>query len=297
MPEAMLWTMLWILTVPAVLAALLIFLIFPARRRHPDRKLFEGKFIAHRGLHGGEAPALEEARDNEGGYAERGYAVPENSLTAFRLAAEKGYPIETDIHITKDGKIAVFHDDTLDRMCGRPGKPEEFTLKDLRELTLAGTREHIPSFEELLETVDGRVPLLIEFKCVDAEHCEKLCRAAVPVLDTYKGKYAIQSFYPFVQRWFKKNRPEVMRGQLASGFYKDGPVKFLLGTLMFNIFARPDFVSYNMDNRGNVFFRLSVLLGAMPFGWTFRTREEFERGRKAYKAYIFENETTVADNG
>ena len=255
------------------LAVLLLFLVFPAIRRHPDRAMFEGKFIAHRGLHGG--------------------IVPENSMAAFRLAAEKGYPIETDIHVTKDRRVAVFHDDDLKRMCGDERKPEELTLAELKELRLAGTDETIPSLEEVLELIGGRVPLLIEFKCMSLSVTKRLCEAAAPILDGYGGQYAIQSFFPFVPRWYKWHRPKVMRGQLSSGFYHDKLPNRLAGALIFNMFSRPDFVAYDQNNCRNFFFRLCSGLGAMPLGWTFKNKEALERGKKYYKGYIFENEETI----
>ncbi len=259
----------------AALGLLVLFLVFPAVRRHPDRAMFDGKCIAHRGLHGG---------------AEN---VPENSLQAFEIAAEKGYPIETDIHVTKDGRVAVFHDDDLKRMCGDERKPEELTLDELKAMKLAGTEQTIPSLEEVLALVHGRVPLLIEFKCTSLNVTKRLCEAAVPVLDGYEGKYAVQSFFPFVLRWYKKNRPKVMRGQLAEGFYKDAFPRQLAGALLFNALGRPDFVSYDRRNCRNVFFRLCTRLGAMPLGWTFRSKEELGKARKYYKGYIFENEETI----
>lgn len=269
--------LLWIGIVLAGLALLLLFLIFPALRRHKGRAMFEGKCIAHRGLHG---------TDNG--------IVPENSLAAFRRAAEKGYPIETDIHLTKDGRVAVFHDDDLKRMCGDARKPEELTLAELKELRLAGTEERIPSLEELLAEVDGAVPLLIEFKCTDLKTCGALCEAAAGIMDNYHGDYAIQSFFPFVLRWYRKHRPGVMRGQLSTGFYRESFPRKLAGALLFNAFGRPDFVSYDIKNKNNVFFRLCTLLGAMPLGWTFRDRADFENARKRYKGYIFENEETIS---
>lgn len=276
-------TLAWVAGISAALFAFLLFLLFPAGRKHPGRSMFGGKFIAHRGLHGGETD------DGAGNKT----VVPENSGKAFCLAMANGFPIETDVHITKDGKVAVFHDDTLERMCGVKGKPEELTLSELKELKLAGTEEQIMSLEELLELVGGRVPLLIELKCTDSAVSDRLCPAAAKILDNYKGEYAIQSFFPFAVGWFRKNRPDVMRGQLACGFYKSGPVKFALGMLLFNVSARPDFVSYDIRNKRNFFFRLAVRLGAMPIGWTFRKKEELEESRKYYRAYIFENLETV----
>lgn len=269
---------LWIGIVLAGLALLLLFLIFPALRRHKGRAMFEGKYIAHRGLHG---------VDSSGG------VVPENSLAAFRRAAEKGCAIETDIHLTQDGRVAVFHDDDLNRMCGDARKPEELTLAELKELRLAGTDERIPALEELLTALDGAVPLLIEFKCTDLKTCNALCETAAGILDNYHGDYAIQSFFPFVLRWYRKHRPGVMRGQLSTGFYHDSFPRKLAGALLFNAFGRPDFVSYDMKNKNNVFFRLCTRLGALPLGWTFKDKAGLENARKRFKGYIFENEETI----
>ena len=272
-----------LLIIIGVLLFLGLFLIFPAIRRHPERSGFAGKYIAHRGLHG-------YIRNKDTG---RTGLVPENSLEAFRLAIEKGYPIETDIHVTKDGRVAVFHDDTLTRMCAARGKPEDFTMEELSRMHLSDTRECIPSLEGLLELTAGRVPLLIEFKCTDKETCRRLCEAANPLLDEYNGSFAVQSFYPFVLSWYRRMRPEVMRGQLATAFYRDEPAKRLLGTLLINVIGRPDFVSYEHTHCRNFFFRLSTLLGALPLGWTFKNKNELEQARQYFRGYIFENEETV----
>lgn len=261
-----------------ILALLVLFLVFPALRRHPDREMFRGKFIAHRGLHGG---------------GEGEPDVPENSIAAFKRAVEKGYAIETDIHLTSDGRVAVFHDDDLERMCGDPRKPEELTLAELKALRLAGTDETVPSLEELLELVGGKVPLLIEFKCTDLKTCTALCEAAADILDGYQGEYAIQSFFPFVPRWYKKHRPNVMRGQLSMGFYKESFPKKLAGALLFNFLGRPDFVAYDVRNCRNIFFRLCSGLGAMKLGWTFKDSAALDKARKYYDGFIFENEETV----
>ena len=58
------------------------------------------KPIAHRGLHNKELN------------------IPENSISAFKEAIAKGLPIELDVHLLKDGKLVVFHDDNLNRMTG-----------------------------------------------------------------------------------------------------------------------------------------------------------------------------------
>ena len=266
-------TALWIcLGVLGFLILLLLFLVFPACRRHPERKRMEGARIAHRGLH--------DLTEN----------CPENSLAAFRLAAEEGFAIENDIHLSKDGEVVVFHDDDLKRMCGVDGKVEEMTLSELKELRLNGTDEQIPTLRECLDAVAGRVPLLIEFKSFSSEGSKALCEKADAILSGYGGVYWVQSFYPMSMRWYKKHRPDVCRGQLASGFYHEKFPLPVLGSLVFNVLVRPDFVSYDVLTPRNFFLNLCVLLGAHRVYWTIRSEEQLQKAETDYggKTSIFE---------
>ena len=252
------------------IAALIVFLVCPGTRRHKDRRLMQGKAIAHRGLHN---------------VAE---GVPENSLGAFRRAADAGLMIENDVHLTADANVIVFHDDTLKRMCGVDGRPEDMTLEELKKLRLGGTDETIPTLKECLDEVAGRVPLLIEFK-VSGGNSAALCEAAEKVLSDYEGDYVVQSFYPGVLSWYKKNRPDRMRGQLSTVIINGGIARLLLGTLVSNVATRPDFISYDLRFGGNIFRRLSGLLGGFQAGWTFRSEEELKSKGRHFSAFIFEN--------
>lgn len=98
-----------------------------------------GRRYAHRGLHC--------AQDG----------IPENSLPAFRRAVEAGYGIELDLHLTTDGRLVVFHDDTLDRVCGVTGRVVK-NLRRIAQLRLLGTEERSPSFSEVLDIVAGKSP-------------------------------------------------------------------------------------------------------------------------------------------
>ncbi len=258
-----------ILCVTAVLVGLYLFLIFPSLRRHRDIELLRGKYIAHRGFHG--------LLDN----------TPENSLNAFSEAVKLGYPIEIDIHLTADGKVVVFHDDTLTRMCGVDGRVEDMTLTELKKCRLADTDCEIPTLEEVLQTVNGRVPLLIEFKCISLK-CDALCEAANEILKNYNGKYLIQSFYPTVLRWYKKHRPDICRGQLSEAFKGEKLYKRTLGNMLFNFLARPDFVSYRHFDAKKLNRRAVTKLGAYPVGWTFQTQAESDKNGKYFKTWIFE---------
>ena len=260
-----------ILTVLLCLVALVLFLVFPALRRHPDRKLMQNAYIAHRGLHS----VYED--------------TPENSIPAFKKAIEHGLAIETDIHITADGEVVIFHDDTLNRMCGVDGVIEEKTLAELKALRLANTEHTIPTFEEFLKLVNGRVPLLIEFKTKSFKTCTPLCQKADKLLSNYNGKYFVQSFFPFVARWYKKNRKDICRGQLSSGYFEDKGIHMkALSFLLFNFLARPDFVAYEYTHEKNFFRRLCVFLGAHSAGWTFRSQDEVDRLESKFSTKIFE---------
>ncbi len=263
--------MLLILLILALLITLFFFLISPTVRRHADRDLLDGIVVAHRGLH--------DLRED----------TPENSMPAFVEALGRGYAIENDIHITADGQVVVFHDSSLKRMCGVEGTIEEMTLAEIRRLRLANTECQIPTLQECLDLVDGQVPLLIEFKSETAEVCERLCPAADAILSRYRGKYVIHSFDPRVLKWYRKNRKEIRRGQLA--YYEKGtPLSHrLIGLMLLNFLGRPDFINYKFEERNNVMRRLVIFLGAHPAGWTFRSQEELNRCRDDFKTFTFEN--------
>ena len=100
----------------AACAGAFAFLVAPGRATRAQKAPFLCRNYAHRGLH------------TEDG------SVPENSLPAFRAAAEAGYAVEMDVHLTADDRLVVFHDDTLERMCGVQGVIDDFTLAELRAL-------------------------------------------------------------------------------------------------------------------------------------------------------------------
>lgn len=236
------------------LTACLIFLclIAPAKCTPEQASPFYGRYIAHRGLHSGNS------------------AVPENSLPAFRAAIDQGYGIEFDLRITLDGRVVVFHDDDLLRMCGTPGRLEDLTLSQLRQLRLLGSRETVPLFSELLELTSGRCPLIVELK--SSRRNKALCQAALKLLRDYHGPWCVESFDPRIVAWFRKNAPDVMRGQLASppAFLagKVGRVRaFCLGNLLTNFVTRPQFIAYRLGKQP-VSVRLCQRMGALRVGWT-----------------------------
>lgn len=229
---------------------------------------------AHRGLY-----------DNEHG-------IPENSMAAFHRAVDKGYGIELDVHLTADNHLVVFHDDTLTRMCGVNKKISSFLYSDLMQLRLLGTEEGIPLFKDVLELIDGKVPLIIELK-VDGSNQNLLCPLVWQLLSRYKGDYCIESFHPFVLQWFKRHEPQVVRGQLSCNFFKENPhcdiVLFLMSNLMTNFFTHPDFIAYkylDLDNPAVIYNR--KLFHIMTVVWTIPGKPTYDRFKNKVDAMIFE---------
>ncbi|MBO5023213.1 MAG: glycerophosphodiester phosphodiesterase [Clostridia bacterium] len=254
-------------------ALIYVFLICPQKSKKTEEFFAEQKFFAHRGLHGG--------------------GVPENSLSAFNLACKEGYGIEFDVHITADEKLVVFHDDTLERMCGIKENVEEKTLEELRALTLAGTEEHIPSLEETLSLINGRAPIIIEIKGTKVSDT-RVCKLTAKMLEGYSGKWCMESFNPFYVKWWRKNVPASVRGQLSCKM-KNGKkftqrVKdFLLTNMLLSFLARPNFIAYDVNGRKEPSFRASRILGGYPVAWTIRSEEDKKNAEGKFNAIIFEN--------
>lgn len=230
-------------------------------------------------------------------YAHRGYYrhpdIPENSIPAFRRALERGWGAEFDVHLLRDGTLAVLHDSDLKRMTGVEGKIEDLDLAELTELRLLGTQERIPTFNQVLALFDGRVPLIIELKSANGNHAA-LAEAVCKRLDRYEGVFCLESFDPRVLDAVKKLRPDFCRGQLARNFFRD-PFGLtigqqLLGTnLSFNFLTRPDFIAYCFQERKQPANLLSKnLWGIRNVGWTIRTPEELRQCRKEGIIPIFE---------
>ncbi len=243
---------------------------------HPTRNDRVNKFVgtryAHRGLH-----------DDK---------IPENSLAAFRAAVEGGYGIELDVRLSKDGKLVVFHDEDLQRMIGTHGKTTDFTAVELAGMSLLGTEEGIPQLKEVLNLVDGKVPLLIEIK-ETAEETDVAPMLAM-LLRSYEGPYIVESFNPLSLHRFGKILPHVPRGILSHSYHKypefEGILYFALEFLLLNRICCPSFVAFQKNHtKLNLSFQLTRLMGAATFAWTVNSEEEEKAAFAAgFDTVIFE---------
>lgn len=265
------WILYLILFLVVFAASLILFAVLPGRRR--NRTPFEHTLYAHRGLHSG---------DDQ---------YPENSLVAFRLAKEAGYGVELDVQITADNQVVVFHDDNLLRMCGVDKRVDQLTYAELKELQLLNSQHYIPLLTEVLDTLDGAT-VLCEFKTRPNFFDTTLCEIAYPILENYKGRYCVESFNPFMMRWFMKNAPQVIRGVLSKRFdeedHVDPKLAPLLTALCGNFVCRPDFIAYCHTDSDQPFFRFCRCFGPTTIAWTVRSLKEQESAKPLFDTVIFE---------
>jgi glycerophosphoryl diester phosphodiesterase len=202
-------------------------------------------------------------------------------MAAFRAALEKGYGIEFDIHLIKDGNLAVIHDASLLRTTGKAGNITDLTTEELTDYHLNGTEETIPTFRQVLELFAGKAPLIIELK--DDGNSAALVDAAVKAMEGYEGPYCMESFHPMCVYQLKKRHPHIIRGQLVMNYFKETksplhPVlKWILTNQAENFLTKPDFVAYRFSDRkarSNVLAR--KFWGLQGVSWTLKTQEEFD---------------------
>ncbi|HKM16604.1 MAG TPA: glycerophosphodiester phosphodiesterase family protein [Limnochordia bacterium] len=258
------------------LVGLAVALIKPNRRRVDQPPT---RWYAHRGLHGP--------------------GIPENSLLAFQKAKEKGFGVELDVQMTKDGRLVVFHDATLKRMCGAKGIVSQLTYDELRQYRLTGSEQKIPLFREVLDLLED-LPVICEIKPHNGNSNPALCELVCEEIRDYKGEVWIESFSPLIVRWFKVHRPDLIRGQLSMDFVarREGlkfHQAFLMKHLLVNILGRPDFVAYCHKDRAWGFSLCRKLFRPLCLAWTVNDPALFEQLVCKFDGFIFENRLLDAE--
>ena len=266
----------WLIAGIVVFVLLLVYLLccMPYRAKPAQKAPFMGLMAAHRGLY------------------EKDQSIPENSLEAFRRAAAAGYGVELDVQLTKDGEVVVFHDDTVDRMTAAKGRVDSFTLEELQALPLMGTEHRVPLFTDVTAVLDGVSPTIVELK--STKNVDGLCRKTLAILRTLKGPYCVESFDPRIVRWFYRNAPDLMRGQLTESYRywrKSGKTvwqSFLMHSLCFNFLTHPQFIAFGRGARPLSWF-LGKVAGAAHVFWTEHPDHDHKKLQKQYDCIIFEH--------
>lgn len=264
--------------VVVVLVAVSAFLKMPGEPARAAIEPFTKQPIAHRG------------------YFDNGSDAPENSLAAFQRAIDHGYAIELDTQLSASGTVVVMHDKSLLRSSRVDRNVDNMTDAELAECRLFGSDEKVPTFQEVLDLIDGQVPLLVEIKGEAGDDVAAISAATAELLDSYDGAYVVQSFNPFVLQWFKENRPNVARGFLCKDFIADPQGQSLVNrvalTCMFtNVVSRPNFISYEFATSGQPTFMVMKAFSGVPcLAWTLKSQQELDDASAAgFDGFIFDS--------
>ena len=191
----------------------------------------------------------------------------------------------------------VFHDETLNRLVAGRGPVAGLTAADLKRLRYRNSDTHVLTFTELLDLVDGRVPLLVEIKsewdAPDTAFLKKISKLA----SAYKGTIALMSFDPDVMTVVRELAPDVMRGIVSGSYVGSGwwnrKISRARGARLRDLLesgpVAPDFFAYQIGALPAPVTEFTrTVLGLPLFTWTVRTAKDRQTAAKYADAMIFE---------
>lgn len=234
--------------------------------------------IAHRGLH-----------DLDKG-------LPENTLPAIEAAIKAGYAIEVDVQLSRDGVPVVFHDYDLERLTGQSGKVAIRAAHELAKLNVLNTAATVPLFSDLLTSVDGRAPLLVEIKPQSSRNAA-LVTAVHKAIAGYQGQIALMSFD--VQMLFQSRQidPSVPLGALSplpdlgkkSGALDHFITSSITKTYAHWLWTQPDFIAHKAQHLPSFWpIKAASLFNVPLLTWTVRSEDERTRLEPFVDQIIFE---------
>ena len=165
--------------------------------------------------------------------AHRGFSgkYPENSPLAFRKAVEEtgADGFESDVHITKDGKLIIFHDASVERTSNGTGFIKDHTYEEMLELDIGSwmspefAGQHIWTFDQLLDFCDETNMLLnMELKNYEVFY-EGLEQRVIDAISAHKmqDRVFVSSFNHISMQKFKELCPDIKTGLLYDKPYLD----------------------------------------------------------------------------
>lgn len=216
--------------------------------------------------------------------------IPENSMLSFKKALEKGYAIELDVQLTKDLVVVAFHDYHLKRILNDDRFIDGLTYDELKEKGLFNTQEKVPKLSDVISFINGKCPLLIELKPLGK--VKELCHETMRILKDYNGVYALFSFHPKVVYLLKKYYPDVIRGQISEYFkdqYNMNVIsKYLMKSMFFNRFTKPDFISYGINDLPNKYVDKYKKKGLTIISYAAQSKDEYDDVKSYIDNAVFE---------
>ncbi len=242
--------------------------------------------IAHRGLH-----------DCANG-------IIENSSTAFSAAIDHGFGIEIDLRQTASNVPIVFHDADLERLTNGSGKVQDYTIAQLKKLSLKNSHDKIQTLAEFLEQINGQVPIVIEIKSQWQDGNSALEQEICTQLQHYQGAYSVMSFDNESIKAIKHYSPRSACGLLAGAFnnkkhwralktfsalefYK---MRHIMPALRQNFHSpKIDYIGYDVDRLPALApWFAKEILGLPLLCWTVRSKKQQTIAQKWADAMIFE---------
>jgi len=231
-----------------------------------DTTWLKDGLIAHRGLHTND--------------------FPENTTGAFLNAVRNGYDIELDVRMTKDGKLIVIHDDNLNRLCQIASNVKDLKYDELKSYKILHTTETIPLLSDVLEIIPTTTRLLIELK--SSKNNKKLVSSFFKIMHRYNHSYAVHSFSPYIVYLTKNINPKIARGQISKK-YKFSPMGFLLARLSFNVFTKPDCITYKFADLPYLKLDKLKLKGMTVISYTVTNEQDLIFVKSRYHNAVFED--------
>jgi glycerophosphoryl diester phosphodiesterase len=238
--------------------------------------------IAHRGLH------------------DRANGVIENTIPAAEAAIARGFAVECDLQMSRDGETFVFHDETLDHLTEATGPFRALSAAEIGQLPIRGAGAPPLTFASFLDAVAGRTPIICELKSrFDGDW--RVADRAGALAEAYDGPLAFKSFDHDLIAYMRLRRPRSGArplGILAQASYDGADWSFLSAEQKrdwtdFDHFdlARPDFLSWRVDDLPHrIPFMLKELTGAPVMAWTVCTAAQREAAGKWADQMVFDGD-------
>lgn len=233
--------------------------------------------IAHRGLH------------------DSLHGPVENSLGALRAAISRGYAVEADLRLSRDGEVFVFHDDDLDRLTEAAGPFAARDAAELARIGLHGGGETIPTLARFLFEAAGAAPLILELKG-DFSGDAALAAAVAAALGAYAGPVALKSFDPALIAFLRAGGAGWPLGVVAQARYDSKEFPGLskkqcdsLNNCTHLHETKPDFLSWRGADLPQPICELARACAGMPvLAWTIRSPEQAAAARVHADQIVFE---------
>jgi glycerophosphoryl diester phosphodiesterase len=227
------------------------------------------------------------------GFHDEANGVVENTEAAFAAAMKHDYAIECDIQLTADGEAVVFHDEDLERVTSTKGLLIEHSVSELKQVFYRQSKARMQTLGELLDQVDGKVPLVIEIKTI-WDGGQPLTLRALKILQSYKGPYALMSFDPDTVALLAEVSPYTVRGMTADrgvdAYYKMLTIPRRLELQRFSHVqkTRPHFVSFNFKDLPFAPVQNIRAMGFPVITWTIKSKADEALARRYSDQVTFE---------